>query len=100
VSACGGELAQMDHRIQGTQTIRMVDKQLPFSEIQVYESHRWVIKRLSKEFEVLAESDQGPEVIRHVTRPIYGLQFHPEKCVDELQGDDLFRSIIAKLHLA
>jgi GMP synthase-like glutamine amidotransferase len=47
------------------------------------ESHEEIVVRdneLEKEFMVLAESRQGlVEAIRHRERPLYGVQFHPEK---------------------
>ncbi len=47
---------------------------------QAYDSHHWTIKGLSPELTAIASSIHGIEAIKHASRPIYGLQFHPEKC--------------------
>lgn len=44
-----------------------------------YKAHSWHVRKPPKGFEVLAVSPDGVEVIRHKTRPILAVQFHPEK---------------------
>lgn len=63
-------------------------------EFLVYDAHRWIIDTLPPEFEVLAESEHGPEIIKHKTRPLYGFQFHPEKMTDETFGDEIFEELM------
>lgn len=73
------------------QTLTTKDKAL------VYEHHRWEIEKLNDTFQLVASSKDCPEIIKHVTRPMYGLQFHPENITDETFGDELFNSVVSKL---
>jgi len=59
---------------------------------EVYGAHRWVIDMLPTELVVEANSQFGPEIIRHRTLPHVGFQFHPEKFVALSDGDELFRA--------
>ncbi|MGB3073035.1 MAG: gamma-glutamyl-gamma-aminobutyrate hydrolase family protein [Candidatus Moraniibacteriota bacterium] len=60
----------------------------------VYEAHRFALASVPSEFLVLAKSDHGPEILKHATLPIWGLQFHPEHLTDETVGDEIFSRII------
>jgi len=64
---------------------------------KVFESHHWGIGQLGNNLKGLAKSKTGFEVITHITRPIYGLQFHPEMLPDLSYGDDIFLRIVGKL---
>jgi len=45
----------------------------------VWMSHKDIVYELPKEYEILAHSDNCPiAAFRHVRKPIYGLQWHPE----------------------
>ncbi|MEK7063402.1 MAG: gamma-glutamyl-gamma-aminobutyrate hydrolase family protein, partial [Patescibacteria group bacterium] len=97
--AFGGTLA--DHgegsREQDLVSIKVTKDDSIFggrSEFEAYDAHRWVIADVPAEFEVLARSAHGPEVIRHKDRPLWGFQFHPEKMVDESYGDEVFNSLL------
>lgn len=57
----------------GTKLLRL-DKTLP-----VQERHTIGVVSCPAPFEVLAESEDCLEVIKHRTKPILGVQFHPEK---------------------
>lgn len=59
-----------------------------------WESHNDEIKTLPKEFEILASSvNCRIQAMHHRTKPLFGLQFHPE--VEDCEfGDDIFRNFI------
>jgi anthranilate/para-aminobenzoate synthase component II len=67
------------------------------SSFQAYEGHSWAIKHLPKSFDAFAISDDGVEIFKHQTRPIYGIQFHPEHLTDQTFGDEIFRVILSQL---
>jgi gamma-glutamyl-gamma-aminobutyrate hydrolase PuuD len=66
-------------------------------KIKVFEAHHWAITDLGKYLKGLAKSRTGYEIIKHKTKNIFGLQFHPEMLDNESAGDEIFRRIISKL---
>lgn len=67
------------------------------SPIFVYQAHRWKIRRLPEELETLAVSKDGIEIFRHVSRIVYGVQFHPEVKEPHSDGEDIFLAIIESI---
>jgi GMP synthase (glutamine-hydrolysing) len=60
--------------------IRTVKTDTLFSgkeKFEAYELHNFSV-RPSKEFDVLAVSNKCIQAIKHKSRPVYGVQFHPE----------------------
>ena len=54
------------------------------SEVSLVKRHSFHVSELPSSFESLAKSDTTPnEIIRHIKKPIYGFQSHPE-----VSGDD------------
>ncbi len=94
--AFGGELVELPENQKGIYEIEILDKTFGSGSIKVYEGHRWAISKIPDEFEVLAKSETGPEIIKHKTLPIYGLQFHPENMVDKTVGDELFMKLLSQ----
>jgi GMP synthase-like glutamine amidotransferase len=94
--AFGGELIELPEEEKGIFEIEILDKSLGDKNMKVYEGHRWAVSKVPEEFEVLAKSERGPEIIKHKILPIYGLQFHPENMVDETEGDDLFLRLLSQ----
>lgn len=99
--AFGGTLKKLGNKHKGIKEISLTDTEHFGSKslISVFENHSWIIDVLPSEFEVLAESTDGPEAIKHKKRPIYGLQFHPENFVDKTEGDELFLNLLQAIKL-
>ena len=60
----------------------------------VYEAHRWIIPQLGRDLIGIAQSANGYEIIKHKSRQIYGLQFHPEKYTKKSSGKYIFNQIV------
>ena len=79
----GGRVQSTPAREYGRTFIRVVHDSELFanapSQMQVWMSHGDQVSGVSAEFLPLAESRTCPiAAVRHRTRPVYGLQFHPE----------------------
>lgn len=85
-------LKELQAKEKGISTIKFKNEEIP-----IYEAHRFVIDKVSDEIEILATSDHGIEMIKHKTRPIYGLQFHPEMFVDITKGSEIFMNILKNI---
>ncbi|NTV30433.1 C26 family cysteine hydrolase domain-containing family [candidate division WWE3 bacterium] len=67
------------------------------THITVFENHSWMISELSEQLKPLARSVRGFEIIKHVSMPIYGFQFHPEIIVDP-QALTIFDNWLSFVH--
>jgi GMP synthase-like glutamine amidotransferase len=101
VKAFGGTIEEMQNQQKGPVTIEASPN---FSKIlgnipsfTVYENHHWRIKNLPEDFESLAHSDHGDELIRHTHLPILGLQFHPEKVIENGKGPYIFERVLHEI---
>ncbi len=91
----GGTLGELKKRHQGIREIHFLEKSLSLQEnVKVYENHQAVITVMPAGFSIVAESADGPEMIKHTSLPIFGLQFHPEHFVDKTEGDEVFSRIV------
>jgi len=63
-------------------------------ELEVWESHNDEVTRLPEGFVALARNENcAVQAMRSTTKPLYGLQFHPE--VEHTQhGSDIFRNFL------
>jgi GMP synthase (glutamine-hydrolysing) len=97
--AFGGKLEKSLEKHKGIIDILFTKGNSLFSaeKIKVYENHSWIIKTLPTDFVSLAHSEHGPEIIKHKDLSIYGFQFHPEKCIEETEGDEVFLSVLDSL---
>lgn len=97
--------AKLEKRPSGNKkevSIKIINEDKIFGGLESftsYENHSWVVKKILKELEALAVSDHGIEIFRHKNRPIYGLQFHPEKVMGENIGRKVFEKIVGNLSI-
>jgi len=68
---------------------------LGISTFQVFESHRYVVTVPPEGCIALARSKDGIEALKHETRPIFAVQFHPEMFVDTTCGSEIFKNFVA-----
>ena len=87
--ALGCTLKEMPDKEKGIVKIKYKD-----NELNVYDSHRFSIAKVSSDVEVLATSIDGIEMIRHKTKSIFGMQFHPEVRLGDNDGVKIFLEIL------
>ncbi|KAK4693402.1 GMP synthase (glutamine-hydrolyzing), partial [Lecanoromycetidae sp. Uapishka_2] len=81
IEKCKAEAAHVDKLFNGLG-----------SEIEVYMSHGDKLSRIPESFSVIADTPNAPlAAIVHDTKPIYGIQFHPE-VTHTPKGSDLLRN--------
>ncbi|KAK2459913.1 hypothetical protein APHAL10511_008113 [Amanita phalloides] len=86
----GGEVSKCDHREYGHANIQLTRIggenaaadalfETLGDTMQVWMSHGDQLSRFPKDFHVIGKTDSAPyAAIAHNTKPIYGIQFHPE----------------------
>ena len=62
--------------------------------MEVHKNHTRGVLSVGADFEVLATSPGHLEIIQHTTRPLLGMQFHPE-VGDEATNTALFKTLLA-----
>lgn len=79
------DLGQMNRKFE---EVKIVNRHPLFDglppRITVAESHKLILNKVPMGFQRLAESSvTNIEAIRHETKPIYGVQFHPERSTEQ-----------------
>ena len=97
--AFDGNLVELDEELRGAVTLNIENKTLietlGSETLKVYEGHKIAIKDLPGTLVSCANSEHGIEIIKHATKPIIGLSFHPEISPNK----DLLRWVLKTLHL-
>ncbi len=92
----GGEIGIAGIESYAKVRLNIVDKDDIFKglgdSVEVWASHKDEVKTLPKDFKLLASSSIcGVEAMKHQTKPIYGIQFHPEVHHTE-HGEKIFEN--------
>src|SRR5437879_1130101 len=87
-SAFGASMRDPGHMLRGYEKVSVVQRHPLFdglpSDLLVAESHRQELTKIPDEFQHLAQSKTSKvEAIVHQSKPIYGVQFHPERSNDD-----------------
>jgi GMP synthase (glutamine-hydrolysing) len=87
-SAFGAPMRDLGQMLRGYEKVSVVRKHPLFDELPadlvVAESHRQELTKVPDEFQHLAQSTTSKvEAMVHRSKPIYGVQFHPERSNDE-----------------
>lgn len=98
--AYSGEVPELDERQTGSKEISVTplgQKLLDLPEkIIVYKNHSRGVLSIPSQFDVLATSPDHIEIMKHKTKPLVGVQFHPEMG-DEKEMDELFMKLLSLL---
>ncbi len=98
IGICAGfELIAKTFGANITRRKRRLHRLVKIDNKKVYEAHRYTIKLLPDTIQVIASSKSGVEIIKHRTKPIYGLQFHPEVHYPPNNGTDFLDEIISQI---
>ena len=68
------------------------DNSVIVEPVKVWENRYWAVHTVPKGFEVLANSNSDIEIIKHKSKPIWGMLFHPE--YSGKIGEHIFNEIL------
>lgn len=88
----GGHLERMGASRYENVDVNVIEPDPLFQDcrhFKAFENERWIITDVSSELRPLAFSSYGIEALKHISRPIYGLQFDPEKFEEISSGEKI-----------
>lgn len=77
------KLTQLPEKRKGNIIIKINEDLFGKKELYVNEGHKWAVSKTSESLISLGESNEGIEIIKHETKNIWGVQFHPQADPDE-----------------
>ena len=63
-------------------------------KLKVLMAHKWHVKEVNPVLIPLARSEKGIDIVKHISRPIYGFQFHPEINEPANDGKKIFKECL------
>lgn len=76
------KLKDLGEEVTGNHEIELIKKNSLFErlsrKISVYQHHEYGFSNVGKELNVLAQSPYCIEAVKHISLPVWGVQFHPE----------------------
>jgi len=82
------KIEMLKEREIGLRNIEVIEKDSlleGIEKLRVFEAHRFYVKEV-KNLVLLAKSKTGVEIIKHSAKPVYGVQFHPEVKLKNING--------------
>ena len=96
--AYGTNMSRLKIYEKGVLNIEKIKQDILLKEVPnsfyVFESHHNVVKKTSKDLVPLAVSKDGIEIVRHISKPIWGTQFHPEHFKKKSIGRRIIRNFV------
>jgi GMP synthase (glutamine-hydrolysing) len=99
----GGDIKASDEREYGKAILKLEQETSPLTEgieldnSQVWMSHGDSVKAIAPGFKTLASTSSTPHtIVKHESRPLYGLQFHPE-VKHSVHGEALLKNFLFKV---
>jgi anthranilate/para-aminobenzoate synthase component II len=82
----------------GIRQIKIKDKEDPIfegvnSDFVAAEAHKWFFSGL-KNLKILATSQRGVEIAKHSEKNIYGIQFHPEIDIGDVNSKKIIENFV------
>lgn len=82
----GSSLKHLDKEKIGNKEIKILEKDSLFKGLNKnfsgYAYHKYALNKIGEDLDILAESKDCVEAIKHKSLPIWGVQFHPEVISD------------------
>lgn len=97
----GSEIKKLEYKRTGVRRLDILNEKSELvrgiDNLTVYEAHRFAIAKVPDEFEAIAESESGIEIMKHKTKKVFGFQFHPEVTTEHNTGKEVLMNLIYSL---